>query len=106
VSTTTPATPAETSTPDVPATMTANMAASMERTADFIDDVLADPTILDGIPNGAVLVLLTGDPAQDEIELASGVRSAREGFDVFIRHVHRPEEPDPAAGPPVRRPRP
>lgn len=56
---------------------------------------LADPTILDGIPHGATLVLLPdGEPEYLERRIALGVAAIRQGRDVLFRHVRADGSPD------------
>ena len=57
-------------------------------TADFIEAALDDATILEGIPTGAVLVLLPDDdPEFVEGSVALGIEAVRRGQDVVFRHV-------------------
>ena len=62
---------------------------SIALTADFIAAAIDDASILDGIPPGAVLVLLPDDdPAFVDESIALGVAAIRQGRDVVFRHSH------------------
>jgi len=58
--------------------------------------ILADASLLDGIPNGVTLVLL---PEEDrdltEQNLQGGLRAIRAGKDVLFRHVRLADLPPP-----------
>ena len=57
-------------------------------TADFIESALDDASILDGIPSGAMLVLLPDDDSDfSEESIAVGIAAVRQGWDVVFRHV-------------------
>jgi hypothetical protein len=63
---------------------------SISLTADFIEAALDDASILNGIPRGAVLVLLPGDDPNFVTEsIAIGIEAVRQGKDVVFRHVAR-----------------
>ena len=69
-------------------------------TFDLSRAILADPTILDEIPNGATLVLLPhdADAAFVEENIALGIAALREGRNVYFRHLAPGEwsvPPDP-----------
>jgi hypothetical protein len=73
------------------------------QTFDLARAVVADPSILDEIPNGCTLVLLPqdADEAFVEANLAIALRAARRGRNVYIRHVAPGEwsvGPDPEEG--------
>lgn len=57
-------------------------------TADFIEGAIDDATVLAGIPDGALLVLLPRDDSTfvDE-SIALGVEAVRQGRDVVFRHL-------------------
>ena len=59
------------------------------QTFDWARAVVADPTILDEIPNGCTLVLLPEGADQEFVEtnLAIALRAARRGRNVYIRHL-------------------
>ena len=59
------------------------------QTFDLARAVVADPSILDEIPEGCTLVLLPqdADEAFVEANLAIALRAARRGRNVYIRHV-------------------
>lgn len=64
-------------------------------TFDFLRAALADPAILDDIPDGVNLVLLLeDDPAFNEINIELGVKAARRGQDVYFRYLHEPTSSD------------
>ena len=83
---------------------------NLDLAADLLTAIADDPTILDQIPNGAMLVLLPAD-ADDafvEANVAIGLDMLRKGHDVFFRHVgpgewkitppgERDDDPDAAA---------
>ena len=58
-------------------------------TADFLAAAVDDPTILDDIPNGCVLILLPDDADEAFVEanLALARDAIREGRDVYVRHL-------------------
>jgi hypothetical protein len=57
-------------------------------TADFIEAAFDDASILVGIPNGALLILLPhDDPPFVEESIALGINAVREGRDVVFRHT-------------------
>jgi hypothetical protein len=63
---------------------------SSSLTADFIEAALGDASILEGIPRGAVLVLLPeDDPAFVEESIALGIAAVQQGRDVVFRHTAR-----------------
>lgn len=50
--------------------------------------IIADPSMLDDIPNGSQLVLLPDDdPALVETNIESGFKAVRAGRDVYFRRV-------------------
>jgi hypothetical protein len=54
----------------------------------FMHDILDDPGILDEIPDGVTLVLIPADdPATAEANLEIATDEARNGRDVYIRHI-------------------
>ena len=59
------------------------------QTFDWARAVVADPAILDEIPDGCTLVLLPegADDAFVEANLAIATRAARRGRNVYIRHL-------------------
>lgn len=58
--------------------------------AELTRAVLADPTLLDQIPNGVTLVLLPDDdPELAAEQVEAGLFAVREGRDVLFRHVRR-----------------
>lgn len=58
------------------------------QTFDLIEAAIDDASVLDDIPNGAVLVLLPADdPAFAEEALALGVKAVREGRNVYFKHL-------------------
>jgi hypothetical protein len=60
-------------------------------TADFLEDALDDASILAGVSNGAVLVLLPADdPDFVEESISLGVAAVRRGQDVIFRHTGKP----------------
>lgn len=59
---------------------------------DFVSAAIDDPSLLDGIPQGATLVLLPeDDPDLTETNLGIAVRAAREGKTVVIRPAVSPK---------------
>ncbi len=64
----------------------------------FIRAIIADPSILDDIPNGVTLKLLPAeDPDLVEANIAIGLNAVRKGKDVYFRHVRVadfPPEPE------------
>lgn len=57
---------------------------------DFLRAIIDDPSIADDIPDHAAIVLLTDDnPELAEVNLQNGIRAARDGADVYIRHFLR-----------------
>lgn len=64
---------------------------------DFLDEVLADPAILDAIPDEATLVMMPhGDPALAAANFALAEQEARTGKDVHLRPVGGPAPDAPA----------
>jgi Family of unknown function (DUF5647) len=62
-------------------------------TADFVETALDDPSILAGIPHGAVLVLLPdNDPDFVQESIAIGFEAVRQGKDVVFRHLTRADD--------------
>lgn len=52
--------------------------------------VVADPSILDGIPDGVTLVFLPADDAKlREANIEMGIDALRRGEDVLFKHVRR-----------------
>ena len=61
---------------------------SIALTADFIRASFDDARVLDGIPDGATLILLPADdPAFVDESIQLGIEAIREGRDVVFRHV-------------------
>jgi hypothetical protein len=64
----------------------------------FIRAIIADPSILDDIPNGVMLKLLPDDdPDLVEANIAIGLNAVGKGKDVYFRHVRVadfPPEPE------------
>ena len=60
--------------------------------------IIADPSMLDDIPNGVQLVLLPDDdPDLVQTNIAIGLKAIRQGKDVYFRHVRVadfPPEPE------------
>lgn len=57
-------------------------------TFDLVRDVLTDPSILEGIPEDATLVLVpTDDDELAAAEVEQGLAALRRGEDVYFRHV-------------------
>jgi hypothetical protein len=74
------------------ATFPATTTRAIETVFDFTRAVLADPTLLDHVPDGVTLVLLPDHDAElmrEQIE--AGLTAIREGRDVLFRHVRRTE---------------
>lgn len=68
------------------------VASDTDRVFDLLDEftqsAIADPLLLDGIPNGATLVLLPDDdPEFVERSIQRGVDAIRQGRNVYFRHV-------------------
>ncbi len=63
---------------------------------DFARQILADPAILDDIPDGVTLVLLLkDDPAFNEINIDLGLKALRRGEDAYFRYMRdRPASAD------------
>jgi hypothetical protein len=58
------------------------------QTFDLIEAAMDDASVLDDIPNGAVLILLTADdPAFNEESIALGVQAVRQGRNVYFKHL-------------------
>ncbi len=58
---------------------------------DFLMQVGDEPAILDGIPDGVTLILLTGnDPALDAANVELGLAQVRAGKDVLFRLLPAP----------------
>ena len=54
----------------------------------FLHAIVDDPAILEEIPGGAAVVLFPDDdPELAETNLKHGIDAARNGADVYIRHV-------------------
>src|SRR5687768_4030599 len=72
---------------------------NVELTFDFNRAILADPSILDDIPDGATVVLIpSDDPDLAAAEIEQSLAALRQGCDVYFRHVRPgdrrpPEEP-------------
>lgn len=61
---------------------------------DFMRAIIDHPAILDDIPDGVTLVLLSDDdPELSESNIDLGMSAAREGADVYIRHFPRSKLP-------------
>ena len=57
-------------------------------TADFIETAFDDASVLAGIPDGALLILLPeDDPSFLEQSIALGIDAVRDGRDVVFRHT-------------------
>ena len=57
-------------------------------TADLIAAAMDDASVLEGIPHGAILVLLpSDDPAFVEESIARGIAAVRQGRNVVFRHT-------------------
>ena len=66
---------------------------------DFNRAIIADPSILDGVPDGAVVVLIPpDDPALAAHEINTGLALLRQGCDVYFRHVRPGDRVAAAAG--------
>ena len=53
---------------------------------DFLNQIGSDPAILDGIPDGVTLILITGtDPILDAANVEMGLAQVRAGKDVLFR---------------------
>lgn len=61
---------------------------TISQTADFIEAAFDDASVLAGIPDGALLILLPEDDASFlEQSIALGIDAVREGRDVVFRHT-------------------
>jgi len=61
---------------------------SLDLTRRFGLSALANPSILDGVPDGATLVLVPNDdPERAEEEIATGMIALRRDKDVYFRRV-------------------
>lgn len=72
---------------------------SVERNMDlafqFIGQILNDPALLDEIPDGATVVLLPDDdPGQTNANIDLAVDSARDGSNVYMRHIETSSRPE------------
>jgi len=66
----------------------ARAAKDLELTRRFGLAMIADPTLLDEVPDGVLLELLPDDDAEHvEVALARGIEAARAGRNVYFRHV-------------------
>ena len=62
----------------------------------FGQAIIADPTLLDDIPNGVTLVLLPEDAAAlTRANVEIGLHRLRAGRDVYVRHVRLADLPAP-----------
>lgn len=69
---------------------------AIRATFDLARDIVADPALLDDIPDGVTLVLVpSDDPELAAAEIANGMAALRRGADVYFRHV-RPEQTQPS----------
>ena len=60
----------------------------LAQTAELIEAAMDDASVLDDIPHGAMLVLLSADdPAFSEEALVAGVKAVREGWTVYFKHL-------------------
>lgn len=68
-------------------------ARDIELSVAFVTAFYDDVSILDDIPNSSTLILIPDDdPELAEINLKQGIRSARAGADVYIRHFSRTKQ--------------
>jgi len=68
---------------------------SLELSRRWAKAVLADPALLDGIPDGCDLELLPDDdPELAELNVELGLAALRRGFNVYFRHVRLSDLPD------------
>ena len=85
--------------PAAPSSMTDVARRAIALTFDFNRAILADPSILDDIPDGATIVLIPSeDPELAEAEVEQGLAALRQGRDVYFRHV-RPGDRRPPVEP-------
>ncbi len=60
----------------------------------LIEAAMDDAAVLDGLPNGATLVLLPeDDPAYIEEAIVVGLTAIRQGRDVYFRHLRTSRDP-------------
>lgn len=67
---------------------------------DFLQAVIADPSMLEQVPKGAQIVLVfDDDPALSEANLRAGAKVEREGGSIYVHRVKNlaPLAPAPAA---------
>ncbi len=73
-------------------------------TRDFTLDVINDPSLLEQIPDGVMLVLLPDDdPEYVALCIERGLKDLERGFDVYFRHYPTPrtlprDDADPPNG--------
>ena len=61
---------------------------AISTTFDFTRAIFADPSILDDIPDGVMLVLIPDDdPELAAAEIEEGFAAVRRGEDVYFRHL-------------------
>ena len=67
---------------------------SLDLTRRFTQAAMADPSILDGVPNGVTLVLLPAEePERWDEEIELGLMAVRQGRDILIKHVRLADLP-------------
>lgn len=67
----------------------------LDLTRRFVRAQLADPALAAEVPPGATLVLLPDDdPAHAEAEMALGLVAARQGRNVYFRHIRLADLPE------------
>jgi len=94
-----------TSTATATATVAPEIEAAIQRNLDlvhrFLLGVMEDPSRFEAVPDGASIVLLPDDdPASLDANLAMAAELARNGRNVYLRHIRLSElpEPGPATG--------
>ncbi len=75
---------------------------NLELAGRFTLSIVADPSILDEIPDNEEIVLIPDDdPQLAESNLRGGIRSIREGKNITFRHIRAAEVPKLPDLPPV-----
>ena len=83
-----------------------NVQAAIARNLDlfqgFIQAILANPSLAETSPDGALIVLLPRDNPDDfDAAIALAKHLARQGANVYLRHVHADGSPVPLPAAPV-----
>ena len=78
-----------------PASADEETSRSLDLTRRFMLAAVADPAVLDEVPDGATLVLVPDDDrTRADEEVTAGLSAMRGGRDVYFRHVRLADLPE------------